>query len=226
MTLEWCPNGTLRFRGLTTRPRCVPDLSTETITIEADDLWKRFRHTRWSGGEPYDNLTLPEMYADVAARAGFTEDEIEVYEGADRFPNWRPEGEPRFEFRAEQTHEDILKYLREQIACDDILRFEPDGKFHARRPPETVSDTTFYWVTSADELINLVKGTPTIPRILSGSWDEEIDETGFANEVRVAGLKDGAPLVVTMTDWASVNDPHRLELRGRGAARHRPRCQP
>lgn len=212
MTLLWKPFGVSRFWGFTSRPTChaegAGDVLLERLSFDCEGLDKRFRDSYWTGEGSFGGRLLSEAYAGVVRKAGFDETEIEVYAGGYELPAEQDDGPALFDFRPDQRLEDILFYLRDQFGAEDILRFRPDGKFHAEEPTTTASGYTFYFSTPAEEVRFVCDGTSTMPRVLRGSWDERLSEEGFANVVAVVGEDEAEhPLVAMMTDWSSINDP-------------------
>lgn len=218
----WCPGGVQRMDFLTDEPKLSLGAADvyEYLEFACRDMWKRFEHVLWSGGETYAGKPLADCYRDAAYRAGLAASDVVITAGGYNLPEEEGDDEPLFDFRPGETVAGVLNYLRENFGAEHYLRFRPDGKFYAEDPPSTHSGVTFYWSAPGLEttelgttgvnlpvVIHILCGTSEMPRILRPSWDEWLSETSFANEVWVVGRdRDGEPLVAYATDWDSINN--------------------
>ncbi|MBI2302287.1 MAG: hypothetical protein HYU66_25570 [Armatimonadetes bacterium] len=211
---QWKPGGVQRAEFFTSRPQLTPHVGREELPIECELGWKRFKEAKWPGEFTVAGMLLSDAYRAVAKVAGLSDAQMVIAAGTDyQLPRERADGEPLFDFRPGQTIAEILCYLRDHFSLRDILRFTPDGLFHADPRPQAASGTVFY-LTAADPadplgLRNALLGLTDRPYIRRDSWHERYDEVGFANEVEVVGMADdGRPLVAVATDWPSIRDPY------------------
>ncbi len=212
MTLQWWPFGIQRFTGLTSKPdlQVVDGGQFEQIAFECEDRGKLLRESFWTGDGSYGGKLLGDAYRDVVRKAGLQDDEIVIMAGGYKLPEEKDDGPALFDFRPDQRVDDVLRYLHESFGAEHVLRFAPDGLFHAEEAKSVGqhSGVTFGVATSSADLAAIASGASGSPRVLRGSWHEELVEDGFANVVAVVGADEGGrPLLAMMTDWSSINDP-------------------
>lgn len=213
---EPAPTAEQRAEFYTSRPSRVPQTSHETLRIEAELGWKRFREAKWPGEFTVAGMRLSEAYRRVAEVAGLADEQMVIAAGTDyELPRERADGQPLFDFQPGQPIAEILAYLRDHFSMRDLLRYAPDGLFHADPRPQAAGGTVFELSAydpadpASRQAFLQAAGQPTDrPFIFRGTWQERFDETGFANEVEVVGMADdGSPLAAIATDWPSVRDP-------------------
>ncbi len=208
MAVRYVVDGVTRFRGLTNGAewRTIADTSTPTglLSLQAEGLWKRFRHALWPGGAPFDGRKLTECLAEVLEAAGLTSSDYSLAAWDYEFPS-APEGEPpALVYRPGTVIDRILEDLSTKFYGTSYRHYfrMTDGLFVLAAVSQGASAASFYQTTAAA----LAAGAP-YQTIRDGTYSETFDESELYNIVTVIGQKpDGTPLVARCADWNSIRD--------------------
>lgn len=196
MRAELTVDGTRRFTGLTGPSSLLPGAAPRW-EVEAEDLFKRLRHSILSNQTTYDGQPHTEVVRALLNSAGFPDTELDIAESDYDLPASQGDDGPLFQPRNGETVADFLEYIRESFSGWRMY-FDTAGVFHYE-PAGTSTSAAAYFsgYTSADG------STQPIFRM-----SDEIDETGFANEVYVIGMSPGGEVLSAYyLDYRSQNDP-------------------
>lgn len=208
MAIRYIEGSTTLFRGLTDDPQwqVLYDRTPQfgIVNLQAQGLWRRFRGVAWPGGRPFDGRSIEDCVADVCAAAGIQSSEYELATTGRTFPA-APTGQPpALCYRAGVTLDAILADLADKWYGRDYWHFFrlADGKFVLEARTTGSSVATFY-DTAAAAAAAAVPGQV----ILSGSYQETLDDSEMANVIRVTGQSPtGRPLQAMAIDWDSIQD--------------------
>ena len=196
MRAELTVNGVRRFTGLTGPSNLIPGPAPKW-ELSAEDPFKRLRHAVLSDETAYDGWPHTEAARALLRAAGIPEEAIAIAEDDTALPTAEGDDDPLFQPRNGETVADFLEYLREAFSGwrmffdrHGVFHYEPDA---AGGPPAA----RFSGVTAPDG-----SARPIL------RMSDEIDETGFANEITVIGLSpDGEPIAAVYLDARSQDDP-------------------
>jgi hypothetical protein len=210
MLVRLVDGGATRFRGFTSGAdwKGIADADTESIgalSLQAEGLWRRFTRAVWPGGEPFDGRKLTDCLADVVRTAGLAPAEYSIASDPYTLPSV-PEGDaPALVYRPGTKIDRILADLREKFFGTRLQMYfrMTDGVFVVAAAPTSTSPAAYFYQTSA---LAIAGGTPG-QVILSGTYEQTLDDSEMANLVAVIGQgPDEQPLLARAMDWASVRD--------------------
>lgn len=194
--VELTVDGVRRFTGLTGPSNLIPGPAPKW-ELAAEDPFKRLRHALLSDETTYDGQPHTEAVRALLRAAGIPEEAMAIAESDYDLPAAVGDDEPLFQPRNGETVADFLEYLRDAFSGwrmyfdrFGIFHYEPDAP---QGPP--IARFSGY-------------STPDGSALPIFRMADEIDETGFANEITVIGLApDGEPLSAVYLDARSQDDP-------------------
>lgn len=209
MAVRFEVDGETVFRGRSNRAswNVIADTATPTgaFRLEAEGLWKRFRHALWPGGTPFDGRPLTECLAEVLDAAGLTSSDYSLAAVDYVLPTPREGEPPALVYRPGTNLDRILEDLAEKFYGLRLTHYFDlaTGDFILAEVNRAVSSVaTFYQSEAAAR----AAGAPG-QGIRAGSYEETMGDEGFANCVAVIGeSEDGEPLVAECIDWNSIRD--------------------
>jgi len=210
MSVRYVADGLTRFRGLTTGAEWRVVAHTEHVVgqlaLQAVGLDKVFAKAVWPGGRPFDGRRLTDCLVDIAVAAGLTPGEYDIADDPFVLPS-PPVGEPpSLVYRVGTALDDMLDDLRRGWFGDWLTCYwnVHDGCWVVTHAPTGSGEpaATFYTTEAAAR----AAGVPGRV-VLSGSYQEVLDESRLANVVTVIGqAPDGGPITARCIDWGSIRD--------------------
>lgn len=210
MSLRYVVDGVTRFRGLTDAAEWGVEAHAQPVlgqlSLRAAGLDKVFGKSAWPGGRPFDGRRLTDCLVELAEAAGLTPDRYAIVDDPYRLPEPPTGHPPTLAYRAGSVLASILADLRRCYFGDWLTCYWAlaDGRWvvtYAGRGSGQPAATFF-----ATEAAARAAGTAGRV-ILSGSYQEVLDESRLANVVTVVGqAPDGRALRARCIDWGSIRD--------------------
>lgn len=196
MRVEFSVDGTRRFTGLSGASVLAPGKGAR-LTLACDDLHKRLRTALLSDERAFDGMVHTEAVRELLRMAGFADEDVEIAEDDYRLPARVNDDMPLLQPRNGESVATFLEYLRTSFS-GWRTGFDGSGVFHYAPPPEDP-------VPVAGFSTQTMPGGEEAPVY---ELEDQIDETGHANEVHVIGRSPtGEVLSASFIDYASQNDP-------------------
>jgi hypothetical protein len=196
MRVEFAVDGVRRFTGLSGASVLEPGRAAR-LALACDDLTKRLRTALLSDERAFDGMVHTEAVRELLHLAGFADEDLEIAEDDYRLPARANDDMPLLQPRNGESVATFLEYLRESFS-GWRAGFDRGGVFHYAPPPEeSIPVASFSTQT-----------TPAGEDAPVFELEDQIDETGHANEVHVIGRgPTGEVLSASFVDYASQNDP-------------------
>lgn len=196
MRVELTIDGERRFTGLSGESAVVPGKAAQW-RVSAEDLYKKLRNARLSNATAFDGRVHSEVVEELVTGAGVGEGDLVIEGDEYHLPVGTDDRGPLYQPRNGQTVAEFIEYIRRSYSGWDMY-FDRHGRFHYEPPPDEAAVVAAFSYTT--DPMGLV-----YPAYRAA---DEIDESGFANEIYVIGRAAGGKAVTAYyIDYSSQNDP-------------------
>lgn len=198
LRVEFSYGGLPRFRGFSVRSE-YRDGPGPRLSFVCSDGWKRLEHARLNHSRIFDGELHTDAVREICLLAGLKPEELNIAEDTYSLPEADDDHWPLFQPRDGESAAAFLRYLRDSFS-GWRMGFDPQGRF-SYQPPEVGAFKRAF-----------SHGRPLAPGELPiYELEEEVDETGYANEIWVLGMADsGEVLAAYYVDFSSMLDPDYL----------------